>query len=129
MSYFNNPTRTEVYDELIKQEVLFPDIVLRQAITETNCGKTGVGKTKNNLFGFRNKSGYIYFKSFKASISYYKQWQDRKYLLHLKLSHKASNCDYYHFLEAIGFKTGKPYNAKEKGYTNYLKKIKLNFNN
>ena len=39
------------------------EIVLKQAITETNCGLTGVGKSRNNIFGFRNKGGYIYFKT------------------------------------------------------------------
>ena len=42
ITYNNPPTREDVYDELLKQDVLFPDIALRQAITETNCGKTGI---------------------------------------------------------------------------------------
>jgi hypothetical protein len=128
---FNNKdverTQYGVWSECVKQEVLYPDICTRIATTETQCGTTGVGKSRNNIFGFRNKSGYIYFKDITACISYYKAHQDRKYPKHLEASHSGSNCSYYCFIESIGWKTGKPYSAAEKKYTAYLKRIKLNF--
>ncbi len=127
-------TQYGVWSEAVKQECLYPDIVTRIATTETQCGTTGVGKTRNNIFGFRTKSGYMYFKSITASVSYFKQWEDKNYPKHLERSHKSynganstSNCDYYCFIESMGWKTGKPYSAAEKKYTAYLKRIKLNF--
>jgi hypothetical protein len=130
---FNNKevdrTQYGIWSECVKQEVLYPDIAVRISTTETQNGTTGVGKSRNNIFGFRNKSGYIYFKDITACISYYKKWQDRRYPKHLEVAHKSSNCDYYCFIESVGWKTGKPYSAAERKYTNYLKRIKLNLNN
>jgi hypothetical protein len=128
LSYYTTPTKSQIYDEIVKQDVLFPEICWQQAGAETSWGTTGVGKSRNNLFGFRNKSGYLYFDSYISSVSYYKDWQDRKYPKHLEVAHKSSNCDYYCFLRSIGFKTGKSNNIKEKSYTDYLRRIKINFN-
>lgn len=128
------PTHQEVYDEIVLQGILFPEIVIRQAITETACGTTGVGKTRNNLFGFRKTKSYINFNdstgnwrndikstykdsvgTWKASVAYYKQWQDRNYT---RYKEKTGKTDYYSFIIWIG------YAANGYTYTAFLKKIK-----
>lgn len=123
--YNQNPTKEQLYWEIVNQEIWYQEVVYQQAICETNGGLTGVGKTKNNLFGFRTKSGYTYYKSWIESISAYKDWQEVKFRQHLDKEDHV--CDYYHFLNSVGYKTGKPFCKEEINYTNYLKKIKLNF--
>lgn len=132
--FAQTPTHQEVYDELVFQGVLFPEIVIKQAITETACGTTGVGKTRNNLFGFRKTKSYINFNdsngkwrndikttykdsvgTWKASVAYYKQWQDRNYA---RYKEKTGKTDYYSFIIWIG------YAANGYTYTAFLKRIK-----
>lgn len=123
-------SRESIWQEINNHNILFPDIVMQKAIQETECGTTGVGASRDNIFGFRVKE-YINFKdsigSWKACIRYYKNWQDKKYPIHLEKYHKTSKCDYYCFIESIGWKSGKPYSEGEKRYTQVLRKIKINF--
>ena len=116
-------TQQKIYDELVKQDVWFPEIVLKQAIIETNCGKTGSGKN-NNIFGFRGRNGYKHYKNWKLSISDYKKWQEKNFCKHLELHHKDSECNYYHFLCYIGFKDGKQCSEKGKKYVKIVESIK-----
>lgn len=129
LNYYNTPTKLLVHEEIVKQEILFPSIVYAQAGAETSWGTTGVGKTRNNLFGFR-VTEYINFNdstdTWKASIRYYKDWQQKYFTKHLK---EHPKCDYYHFLKSIGYKTGKPYHIKEDSYIAYLKRINNPYEN
>ncbi len=110
------PTKTEVYNELILQEVKHPEIVLKQAILETNSGQTGVGKTHNNKLAFRTKSGYIKFDNWQQSVVYYKQWQDKHY----------KEGDYYQFLSCMYKVNGQCVSySTSKEYINKLKSIKI----
>ncbi|MEM4711293.1 MAG: glucosaminidase domain-containing protein [Candidatus Woesearchaeota archaeon] len=118
------PTRDEIFEELIKQDILYPDIVLKQAKLETNYGKSGVGRYKNNLFGFRKTNRYINFKHWKESVNYYKKWQEKKIKEYIK--EKGYLLDYYDFICWSGWKDGKKYSTKGKKYIEYLKKIKIN---
>lgn len=116
-------TKEEIWDELVKQEILYPDIVLKQIKLETNYGKSGVGKYKNNLFGFRKTNEYISFKSWKESINYYKKWQERK--IKQYLIEKASLIDYYDLIWWSGWKDGKKYSSKGLNYIRVLKTIQI----
>lgn len=120
---YSYPTKDEIYDEIIKQDILYPDIVLKQAKLETNYGKSGVGKYKNNLFGFRKTNKYLNFKSWKESINYYKKWQERK--IKQYICEKSTLLDYYDFLWWVGWKDGKSYSESGKKYICYLKKVKI----
>lgn len=120
---FGQPTHKEIYNELIKQEVLYPKIVLQVAYLETHCGQGGVGKSKNNLFGFRGKE-YFYFNTWQESITYYKNWQNKK--LNKYYTYKNNtNIDYYDFIWFIGWKDGKRYGEKGKNYIDKLKTVKI----
>jgi len=107
--YVVNDTLTldNVYKELVKQEVKYPDIVIRQCILETGNLSSYNCKVRNNLFGFYNGKEYLCFGSWQECVKYKKQWQDKKY--------KKGN--YYTFLKKL------PY-ASDVCYVEKLKKIK-----
>jgi hypothetical protein len=109
--------RDSIYKEIQGIGIKHSDIVFKQAIIETNCGKTGVGKTKNNLFGFRGKNGYIYYKTWKDSVKAYKKWQDKHY----------RGQDYYEFLDCLWKRSNGVCvrYAGDENYTNKLKKVKI----
>lgn len=113
-----------VYNELVKQEVKYPKIVLKQSILETgwfNC--TECSLDVNNLFGLTyydkkaNKRKYQSFDNWTESVTRYKIWQDKYY--------KGGN--YYDFLECI-YKNDKgecKRYATSPTYINKLKNIKV----
>ena len=98
-----------LYNEILKDSIQYPEIVLRQAIFETGWLKSDYCTKRHNLFGFKGKNGYMYFDSWQESVLYYKKWQDRHY----------KGGSYYDFL--IGIK----YAANTMEYVEYLKKIKI----
>lgn len=120
-----SPSQQQIYDELVSKEVLYPKVVLQQAIIETNCGKTGVGKSKNNIFGFRNKNGYKYYKTWQESIADYKTWQTKNLKKYLEKNNMESEEDYYNFICWTGFKDGKKCSSAGQTYVNKLKSIKI----
>jgi len=103
-------TPQEVYMEIVCEEILHPEIVLRQAILETGWFKSKHMMQKNNLFGFRYAKTYMTFDSWQESVAYYKAWQMRKYI--------NTNEDYYAFLVRIKY-------AQSQQYVSLLKRIKI----
>lgn len=81
--------------------ILYPDIVLKQAIWETGWFKSKHARFKNNLFGFRYSKKYMEFGSWRSCIDYYKNWQIRKYT--------DTTEDYYSFLIRIKYATSTKY--------------------
>jgi flagellum-specific peptidoglycan hydrolase FlgJ len=105
--YDNNDSLTieNIEKEIKKQKILFPDIVLRQAILETGYLKCkDCSLDNNNIFGFRYKNEYLKFDYWQQSVQYYKWWQSKKY----------KEGDYYKFLDN--------YYAED---VNYIKKLKI----
>lgn len=98
-------TVDNVYYYIKKDSILYPKIVLAQSVLESSWYTSNVCKTKNNLFGFMTKEGYLCFSNWRASISYYKDFQKRKY----------KGGDYYTFLSDL------PYAES----TNYSETVKL----
>lgn len=110
-------TPENVYRELMKHEVKFADIVLRQAILETGWFTSYNCLTRNNLFGMTggkktpdNVHGYMIYKDWTYSISGYKRWQRRHW--------SDIYPDYYTFLKSVGY-------AESPEYIDKLKKIKI----
>jgi len=101
-----------VFNYICEVGIKHPNIVMRQAIVETGWFKSNFLMSRNNLFGFRAKN-YLIFKTWKESVVYYKNWQEKRYT--------NMNEDYYTFLVRIKYATA-------SGYTAYLKKIKFNKN-
>lgn len=110
-SITHNDTLTlkNLYLEILKDSIKFPEIVLKQAIHETGWLKSNYCINRHNLFGFRSAKGYIYYDSWQASVLAYKKWQDKHY----------NGGDYYQFLINIH------YAGNGIEYTNCLKKIKI----
>jgi len=108
-------TVEEVWQEILKNEIKFPEIVLRQAIWESgwfkckNCGYS----INNNLFGFNN--GKKKYKNWQESVADYKKWQDK----YFKNKEENTEQDYYNFLTNIG------YSENGKSYEKALKSLKL----
>ncbi len=101
--------------ELFKQDIRFPEVVLRQACLESKFFKSDVFKRTNNPFGFYYKTDYIVFNDYKSAIEYYKSWQD-KHIVNKDLSKN----EYYDILETLGYAEDSIYIRKLKG---------INFNN
>jgi hypothetical protein len=104
-------TPKNVWNEIIRLEIKEPEIVMKQAITETGWFKCRhCSLDSNNIFGFRIKKRYLKFDHWTGSVAYYKRWQDRHY----------KGGDYYKFLERKGY-------SHSPTYTNYLRTVKLHF--
>lgn len=99
---------TFISDSLIKRlseiGVKKPKIVYAQARLETGNFKSKLFINNNNLFGFRNKKGYLYFSNWQECIQFYKSWQDKHY----------KGGDYFQFLINIKY-------AEDSSYINKLK--------
>jgi len=92
-------TIENVYSEIMKADIKFSEIVLRQAILETGHFTSYNCLERNNLFGMtggvkdsNNIHGYKVFDHWTKSVHDYKEWQDRNY--------GDSDLEYYSFLES-----------------------------
>jgi hypothetical protein len=97
-------TIENIEKELIKQNILHYDIVLKQVKVET--GSLRYVKY-NNIFGFRGNHGYLKFETWQQAVVYKKEWQNRNY----------KGGDYYAFLKRIRY-------AENPKYIQHLKKMK-----
>lgn len=79
--------------QLLLNEIKFPDTVFAQARLETGNFKSKYFIERNNLFGFRNRKGYMFFDSWIESVKYYARWQKKYY----------KGGDYFEFLTKIGY--------------------------
>lgn len=81
------PTHREVYQEIIKAGILYPEIAYAQAVLESGAFKSKLANANKNLFGMRmprhrkttatgKRYGYATYKSWKQSVADYKLWQD-----------------------------------------------------
>lgn len=110
-----------VLKEIRLNNIYFPEIVLKQALFETNNLKSNICLENNNLFGIRHypnfdttyaiakNRGFLCFKTWEDSVKEYKRLQKRNF--------KESY--YYDFLERSGY-------AEKTIYVNGLKKININ---
>ena len=80
---------------------------MQQAIIETGGFYPNNTMKKNNLFGFKKGGRVMIFNSWKESVDFYRDWQDRKYTDHDE--------DYYNFLVRIHYATNKKYISHLKG--------------
>lgn len=95
--------RGNLYAEIIRQEVLFPKVVLAQALLETGYFSSRVCWELNNLFGLRKRNGeYMRFEKWEDSVAAYRDYVQYKY--------KGGN--YFDFLNRIGYAEDKTYTTK-----------------
>ena len=103
-----------VYAEIMKQDIKFSDIVLRQTIIESGHYKSHNCKKRNNLLGFKggdktndNPEGYAIYNNWMESIRAYKLWQEKR------LTDDIS--DYYQFLIDFKYHQSPDYKTKCEG--------------
>ena len=97
-------TDQQVYDELKKYDVKYPQIVLAQAKLETGNYTSTLCKKHGNLFGLKRKGGYAKFNNWRESVKAYRDWVQYKY----------KGGDYYVFLKKIGYASDPKYIIKVK---------------
>ena len=75
-------TPLELYNEILEQELEYPDVVFAQAILESGAFSSKVYKNNNNLFGMRmpnkritlavgQKYGYAVYEYWQESVADY----------------------------------------------------------
>ena len=95
---------SNVYREIVSNNIYHPDIVLAQAKLETGNYKSKACTIYNNLFGLRKPDGSYYkFNSWQESVKAYKDWVQNKY---------TPPNDYYDFLDSIGYAEDESYISK-----------------
>lgn len=95
-----------LYEELKNQEVDFPEIVLAQALLETNHFESYSCRERNNLFGLTKRDGtYMTFSHWTYSVAAYKKYIQK---------YKEVPEDYYSYLEKLGYAEDSAYIAKVK---------------
>jgi uncharacterized FlgJ-related protein len=114
-------TPLELYNEILEQELEYPDVVFAQAILESGAFSSKVYKNNNNLFGMRmpnkritlavgQKYGYAVYEYWQESVADYALYQEHyfknrkisksQYLAHINKSYSES-ADYVKKLNRI----------------------------
>lgn len=116
-------TPRNVYNYLIKSNILAVDVVFRQILHETGHLTSRLCREENNLFGMlvpwhrktiavAGGNGYAKFANWKQAIDDYKLWQKHQ------LENGKDLSDYYAFLRNIRY-------AKDSLYTFKLQRINI----
>jgi len=121
-----------LYGEIVKTGIKFPEIVWAQAILESGHFKSNVFKSNNNLFGMMvprkrstvalpGSSLYAKYESWKSSVYDYKLYQD-----YIFRNSELSEAEYYKHLDRrYCYGAGANYSVKLKKiiskYSNLLK--------
>lgn len=111
-------TKEQVYNELVRQEIKHPDIVLAQLRLESANFSSNLYKANKNLAGMKlakqrkttakgERYGFAYYSSWTKCIADLKLWQDKYY---------DGEKDYYKFLQDIGYCEGNDYISKLKEF-------------
>lgn len=115
------PTKKELYNELIKQNVINPVAAFQISMLETGHLKSNIAKKQNNLFGLQNSCGYLEFTDWRECVKYFAKLECKWYDKFIKVNTGS----YYDFVAWWGYKTGKSCSKKDIIYSEYLKKIKV----
>lgn len=70
-----------IREEIIQQNIEFPEVVFAQAILETGwsrCQNCALDRY-NNVFGWTTSAGYVNFKNWRQSVRFYRLWQNKYY--------------------------------------------------
>lgn len=108
----NDLTLRNVYGEILRNDILFPKIVLSQAVLETGSFSSRVCREYNNLFGLRRRNGEYYrFDRWEDSVRAYRDYVQYKY----------KGGDYFNFLDRIGYAEDKAYTLKVRMIAEQIK--------
>ena len=94
-------TIPNLYKEIIRNGILYPKIVLAQAILETGWFRSSVCRNKHNLFGLTNprKGKYYEFNHWTESVQAY----------YTKVQYKYKGGNYLLWLDEIGYSENSNY--------------------
>ena len=102
----NKPlTIDNLYEELCSQGLDYPEIVLAQALLETDHFRSYSCRERHNLFGLRKKDGYMEFPHWTYSVAAYKRY--------IQKYENVPN-DYYAYLDRLGYAEDSIYVQKVK---------------
>lgn len=101
-------TLLNVYDEILKNGIMYPKIVLAQAILETGWLRSSVCRNKNNLFGLTNPRTGQYYE--------FNHWTESVRAYFTKVQYRYRGGDYLRWLAQIGY-------AEAPDYTSVLRQI------
>ena len=88
-------TIPNLYKEIIRNRILYPKIVLAQAILETGWFRSSVCRNKHNLFGLTNPRTGKYYE--------FNHWTESVRAYHTKVQYKYKGGNYLLWLDEIGY--------------------------
>ena len=88
-------TIPNLYKEIIKNGILYPKIVLAQAILETGWFRSSVCRNKHNLFGLTNQRTGKYYE--------FNHWTESVRAYYTKVQYKYKGGNYLLWLDEIGY--------------------------
>ena len=88
-------TIPNLYQEIIRNGILYPKIVLAQAILETGWFRSSVCRNKHNLFGLTNPRTGKYYE--------FNHWTESVRAYYTKVQYKYKGGNYLLWLDEIGY--------------------------
>ena len=107
-------TIPNLYKEIIRNGILYPKIVLAQAILETGWFRSSVCRNKHNLFGLTNPRTGKYYE--------FNHWTESVRAYYTKVQYKYKGGNYLLWLEDIGY-------AEDSSYIITIIRLIKNVNN
>ena len=101
-------TIPNLYKEIIRNGILYPKIVLAQAILETGWFRSSVCRNKHNLFGLTNPRTGKYYE--------FNHWTESVQAYYTKVQYKYKGGNYLLWLDEIGYSENSNY-IKTVSYT------------
>jgi flagellum-specific peptidoglycan hydrolase FlgJ len=94
-------TIPNLYKEIIRNGILYPKIVLAQAILETGWFRSSVCRNKHNLFGLTNPRTGKYYE--------FNHWTESVRAYYTKVQYKYKGGNYLLWLDEIGYSENSNY--------------------
>lgn len=88
-------TVANLYKEIVRNGILYPEIVLAQAILETGWFRSSLCRDRNNLFGLTNPVTGRYFE--------FAHWTESVRAYYTKVQYKYKGGNYLLWLREIGY--------------------------
>ena len=107
-NHFPELTIPNLYKEIIRNGILYPKIVLAQAILETGWFRSSVCRNKHNLFGLTNPRTGKYYE--------FNHWTESVRAYYTKVQYKYKGGNYLLWLDEIGY-------AEDSDYVLVITKI------
>lgn len=98
-------TIANLYREIVRNGILYPEIVLAQAILETGWFRSSLCRDRNNLFGLTNPRTGKYFE--------FGHWTESVMAYYTKVQYKYKGGNYLLWLRKIGY-------AEDPNYTHSI---------